>query len=109
MPTTVSLPETFRPRPSPIAATGNWILETRQDGVREVWNVPASPVVLETGMAAARPRGARRLEHSGRARVENLERLSQRHADSAEYRRQALLGLFAQHRVERRPLGHGFH
>src|SRR5216683_718962 len=37
------------------------------------------------------------------ARVENRERLGQRHADSAEYRGQALLGLFAQHRVERRP------
>src|SRR5258708_2435054 len=38
-----------------LAATGEWVLETRQTGVREIWSLPVSPA--GHGAAGARPRG----------------------------------------------------
>jgi hypothetical protein len=38
-----------------LAATGEWVLETRQTGVREIWSLPVSPA--GHGAAGTRPRG----------------------------------------------------
>lgn len=40
-----------------LAATGEWVLETRQVGVREIWSLPASSASPERGEASRRSRG----------------------------------------------------
>jgi hypothetical protein len=40
-----------------LAATGEWVLETRQAGLREIWSLPASSASPERGEASRRPRG----------------------------------------------------
>jgi len=40
-----------------LAATGDWILETRQEGVREIWNLSAPPRSSDASVAGRHPRG----------------------------------------------------
>lgn len=40
-----------------LAATGEWVLEARQAGVREIWNLQASPVSAGLNRARPQPRG----------------------------------------------------
>ena len=40
-----------------LAATGNWTLETRQEGVREIWQLSAPPRSSDPSVARVHPRG----------------------------------------------------
>ena len=40
-----------------LAATGDWTLETRQEGVREIWQLSAPPRSSDPGVARVHPRG----------------------------------------------------
>ena len=40
-----------------LAATGDWTLETRQEGVREIWQLSALPRSSDPSVAGMHPRG----------------------------------------------------